>query len=85
MPLRSDKALSQVRLLKTYVDEAERFRKLVSNVTTTALRPRLLEEAANQEWLARQAQGDASPARAGRTRGQNRSPSRSHAPSIAVI
>ena len=60
MPLRSDKALSQVRLLKTYVDEAERFRKLASNVTTTALRSRLLEEAANQEWLARQAQGDAS-------------------------
>ena len=41
--------------LQTYAEEAARLRKLAASVTTTALRSRLLEEAANQEWFARQA------------------------------
>jgi len=65
MPFRSHKAVGQGSLQKTYADEAARLRKLASNVTTARLRSRLLEEAANQEWLARQADGGgASHARA---------------------
>jgi hypothetical protein len=62
MPLRSHKAVNQGRLSKTYAEEAARLRKLALNVTTARLRSRLLEEAANQDWLARQAEGDTSPA-----------------------
>jgi hypothetical protein len=64
MPLRSNKAVRQWRLLKTYADEAARLRKLASNITTARLRFRLLEEAANEDWLAHQAkEGGSSPDR----------------------
>lgn len=41
-------------LLREYANEAARLRECAANATTARLRARLLEEAANQEQLARE-------------------------------
>ena len=46
--------LATQRLVREYVNEAVRLRVLAASVTTARIRARLLEEAANQERLARQ-------------------------------
>ena len=63
MPLRSQKGRQPSAFAENPSDEAARLRKLAANVTTARLRSRLLEEAANQEWLARQTK-DAGPSHA---------------------
>ena len=58
MPLRPQKILSPTlneKVLRSYVEEAARLRDLAAHVTTARLKARLLEEAANQERLAKEA------------------------------
>ena len=43
------------KLVREYADEASRLRALAANVTTARLKARLLDEAANQDRLAKNA------------------------------
>jgi hypothetical protein len=59
MPLRRDVSpLARPRLVREYETQATRLRELAISVTTPRIKARLLEEAANQERLAREAKHD---------------------------
>jgi hypothetical protein len=54
-PRRTSRPLDK-KLLRAYANEAARLREYAASVTTARVRTRLLEEAANQERLAKEVQ-----------------------------
>jgi hypothetical protein len=54
-PRRTSRPLDE-KLLRSYANEAARLREYAASATTARIRARLLEEAANQERLAKEVQ-----------------------------